>query len=122
MFFSINCFVNENYVITIELILAEDENMTFYIVLCIPLLELLLILILIIAKIVNTYIVFALSLKISLSRIQEINSAYEGMKNENNKSRQQIFENQKTANQQQRNQSHMNDELKRRYIKLTHIF
>ena len=61
MFFSINCFVNENYVITIELILAEDENMTFYIVLCIPLLELLLILILIIAKIVNTYIVFALS-------------------------------------------------------------
>ena len=40
---------------------AEDENMTSYIVFCIPLLELLLILILIIAKIVNTYIVFALS-------------------------------------------------------------
>ena len=39
--------------------MAEDENMTSHIVLCIPLLELLLILI--IAKIVNTYIVFAFS-------------------------------------------------------------
>lgn len=46
------------------------------------------------------------------------------MKNENNKLRQQIFDNQ--ADQQQRNQSHNlkgeNDELKRRYIKLTQIF
>jgi hypothetical protein len=60
-----------------------------------------------------------------LSRIQEIeeiNSAYEGTKNENNKLRQQIFDNEKKADQQQRNQSHMNDELKRRYIKSTQIF
>lgn len=59
-----------------------------------------------------------------LSRIQEIeeiNSKYEGMKNENNKLRQQIFDNEKKADQQQRNQSCMNDELKRRYIKLTQI-
>jgi Skp family chaperone for outer membrane proteins len=64
-------------------------------------------------------------LKIRLSKIQEIeeiNSAYEGTKNENNKLRQLIFDNQKKADQQQRNQSHMNDELKRRYIKLTQIF
>ena len=64
-------------------------------------------------------------MKIRLSRIQEIqkiNSAYEGMKNENNKLRQQIHDNEKKADQQQRNQSHMNDELKGRYIKLTHIF
>jgi uncharacterized protein YlxW (UPF0749 family) len=64
-------------------------------------------------------------LKIRLSRIQEIqkiNSAYEGIKNENNKLRQQIHDNEKKADQQQRNQSHMNDELKRRYIKLTQIF
>jgi hypothetical protein len=64
-------------------------------------------------------------LKIRLSRIQEIeeiNSAYEDMKNENNKLRHLIFENEKKADRQQRNQSHMNDELKRRYIKLTQIF
>ena len=64
-------------------------------------------------------------MKIKLSRIQEIediNSKYEGMKNENNKLRQQIHDNEKKADQQQRNQSHMNDELKRRYIKLTQIF
>jgi hypothetical protein len=63
-------------------------------------------------------------LKIRLSRIQEIqeiNSAYEGMKNENNKLRQFLFDNEKKADQQQRNQSHVNDELKRRYIKLTDI-
>ena len=63
-------------------------------------------------------------MKIRLSRIQEIqeiNSAYEGMKNENNKLRRQIHDNDKRADQQQRNQSHMNDELKRRYIKLTQI-
>lgn len=56
-----------------------------------------------------------------IQEIQEINSKYEGMKNENNKLRQQIFDNEKKADQQQRNQSHMNDELKRRYIKLTQI-
>jgi hypothetical protein len=64
-------------------------------------------------------------LKIRLSRIQEIqeiNSAYQGIKNENNKLRQFLFDNEKKADQQQRNQSHVNDELKRRYIKLTHIF
>ena len=64
-------------------------------------------------------------MEIRLSRIheiEEIHSAYEGTKNENNKLRQLIFDNEKKANQQQRNQSHMNDELKRRYIKLTHIF
>jgi hypothetical protein len=64
-------------------------------------------------------------LKIRLSKIQEIeeiNSAYEGIKNENNKLRQLIFDNEKKADQQQRNQSHMNDELKKRYIKLTQIF
>jgi hypothetical protein len=63
-------------------------------------------------------------LKIRLSRIQEIqeiNSAYQGIKNENNKLRQFLFDNEKKADQQQRNQSHVNDELKRRYIKLTHI-
>jgi hypothetical protein len=38
------------------------------------------------------------------------------MKNENNKLRRQIHDNDKRADQQQRNQSHMNDELKRRYI------
>ena len=57
-----------------------------------------------------------------IQEIQELNSAYEGMKNENNKLRQQIHDNEKKADQQQRNQSHMNDELKRRYIKLTQIF
>jgi uncharacterized protein YlxW (UPF0749 family) len=60
-----------------------------------------------------------------LSRIQEIeeiNSAYEGMKSENNRLKQQIFDYEKKADQQQRNQSRMNDELKRRYIKLTQIF
>ena len=49
--------------------------------------------------------------------MQEIHSAYEDMKNENNKLRQQIFEYQKKAEQQQRNQSHKlveNNELKRR--------
>lgn len=56
-----------------------------------------------------------------IQEIQEINSKYEGMKNENNKLRQQIYDNEKKADQQQRNQSHMNDELKRRYIKLTQI-
>ena len=64
-------------------------------------------------------------MKIRLSRIQEIqkiDSAYEGMKNENNKLRQQIHDNEKKADQQQRNQSHMNDELKKRFIKLTQIF
>ena len=64
-------------------------------------------------------------MKIRLSKIQEIeeiNSAYEGIKNENNKLRQLIFDNEKKADQQQRNQSHMNDELKKRYIKLTQIF
>lgn len=63
-------------------------------------------------------------MKIRLSRIQEIqeiNSAYQGIKNENNKLRQFLFDNEKKADQQQRNQSHVNDELKRRYIKLTHI-
>ena len=43
------------------------------------------------------------------------------MKNENNKLRQFLFDNEKKADQQQRNQSHVNDELKRRYIKLTDI-
>ena len=57
-----------------------------------------------------------------IQEIQELNSAYEGMKNENNQLRQQIHDNEKKADQQQRNQSHMNDELKRRYIKLTQIF
>lgn len=56
-----------------------------------------------------------------IQEIQEINSKYEGMKNENNKLRQQLYDNEKKADQQQRNQSHMNDELKRRYIKLTQI-
>ena len=56
-----------------------------------------------------------------IQEIQEINSKYEGLKNENNKLRQQIYDNEKKADQQQRNQSHMNDELKRRYIKLTQI-
>lgn len=56
-----------------------------------------------------------------IQEIQEINSKYEGMKNENNKLRQQIYDNEKKADQQQRNQSRMNDELKRRYIKLTQI-
>ena len=56
-----------------------------------------------------------------LLRIQEINSASENTKNENNRIRQQIFDNEKKADHQQRNQSHMNDELKGRYIKLTHI-
>jgi hypothetical protein len=56
-----------------------------------------------------------------IQEIQEINSAYEGMKNENNKLRQFLFDNEKKADQQQRNQSHVNDELKRRYIKLTDI-
>ena len=50
--------------------------------------------------------------------IRELNSEYEGMKNENNKFRQQIFDNQKKAAQQQRNQLHKlvveNDELNRR--------
>jgi len=53
-----------------------------------------------------------------LSRIEELTSAYEGMKNENNKLRQQTFDNQKKAIQQQINQSHKlvveNDELNRR--------
>jgi hypothetical protein len=48
------------------------------------------------------------------------------MKNENNKLRQQIIENQKKADQQRGSHSHKlvgeNDELKRRYIKLTQIF
>ena len=64
-------------------------------------------------------------MKIKLSRIQEIqeiNSAYQVIKNENNKLRQFLFDNEKKADQQQRNQSHVNDELKRRYIKLTQIF
>ena len=60
-----------------------------------------------------------------IQEIQEINSKYEGMKNENNKLRQQLYDNEKKADQQQRNQSHKlveeNDELKRRYIKLTQI-
>jgi uncharacterized protein YlxW (UPF0749 family) len=57
-----------------------------------------------------------------IQEIQEINSAYQGIKNENNKLRQQIHDYEKKADQQQRNQSHMNDELKGRYIKLTQIF
>jgi hypothetical protein len=56
-----------------------------------------------------------------IQEIQEINSAYQVIKNENNKLRQFLFDNEKKADQQQRNQSHVNDELKRRYIKLTHI-
>ena len=57
-----------------------------------------------------------------IQEIEDINSKYEGMKNENNKLRQQIHDNEKKGDQQQRNQSHMNDALKGRYIKLTQIF
>ena len=57
-----------------------------------------------------------------IQEIEDINSKYEGMKNENNKLRQLIFDNEKKADQQQRNQSRMNDELKRRYIKLTQVY
>jgi len=52
-----------------------------------------------------------------LSRIEELHSEYEDKKNENNKLRQQIFDEKKAA-QQQRNQFHNlvkeNGDLKRR--------
>jgi len=60
-----------------------------------------------------------------LSRIEELHSEYEDKKNENNKLRQQIFDEKKAA-QQQRNQFHNlvkeNGDLKRRQDKLKYIF